>query len=159
MDAGILHKKVFAFHMSMNDDEEESELLLGDWDEAKFEGELAWHEVKHQLFWSIQLDDVLIDGKSLEICGPDTDKDCLLTPDSGTSMITFPSWAHSTFMDAYGDRENCEEGTEYNYGNITFVINGIDYDLPSHHWMEREVNRGIEKGGTCATTIGVLDVH
>ena len=99
MDAGILHKKAFSFHMSMNDDEEESELLLGDWDEAKFEGELDWHEVKHQLFWSIQLDDVQIDGKSLEICGPDSGKDCLLTPDSGTSMITFPSWAHSIFMD------------------------------------------------------------
>lgn len=145
--------------MSMNDDEEESELLLGDWDDSKFEGDLVWHDVKHQLFWSIQLDDVLIDGKSLEICGSGSGKDCLLTPDSGTSMITFPSWAHKKFMDSYGDQEECDKGSEYNYGNITFVINGIDYDLPSHHWMEREINRDLDKGGSCSTTIGMLDVH
>ena len=158
MDAGILGKKVFAFHMSMNPDEEESELLLGAWDESRFSGDLVWHDVKHQLFWSIQLDDVLIDGKSLGICGPETDKNCLITPDSGTSMITFPSWAHEEFMAEYGNVEDCEEGKEYTYGNLTFVINGVDYELPSHHWMEREINAGIELGGSCATSIGALDV-
>ena len=39
------------------------------------------------------------------------------------------------------------------------MIDGIDYDLPSHHWMEREINRDLEKGGMCATSIGQLDVH
>ena len=53
MEAGILGKKVFAFHMSMNPSDEESELLLGDWDESRYEGELVWHNVEHRLFWSI----------------------------------------------------------------------------------------------------------
>lgn len=94
MSADILGKNVFAFHMSMNPNEEDSELLLGAWDDTKYSGELVWHNVEHKLFWSIQLDDVKIDGKSLGLCGPDSGKNCLLTPDSGTSMITFPTWAH-----------------------------------------------------------------
>ena len=158
MDSGILGQKVFAFHMSMNIDEEESELLLGAWDESRFEGELDWHDVVHRLFFSIQLDDVLIDGKSLGLCGPDSGKNCLLTPDSGTSMITFPSWAHAEFMNEYGQVEDCEEGSEYSYGDLTFVINGKEYALPSHHWMEREYNSSLEAGGSCSTTIGPLDV-
>ena len=73
-------------------------------------------------------------------------------------MITFPSWAYDEFMDEYGDVEDCEEGAEYTYGNLTFVINGVDYDLPSHHWMERETNADKEEGGSCSTSIGPLDV-
>ena len=156
MAANILGKDVFAFHMSMNPEEEESELVLGTWDDSRFSGDLIWHEVKHKLFWSINLDDVLVDGKSLELCGPD--KNCLLTPDSGTSMITFPSWAHAEFMEKYGQVEVCEEGKEYTYGNLTFIINGVDYSLPSHHWMEREIDTTINEGGSCSTSIGALDV-
>ena len=158
MDAGILGKKVFSFHMSMNP-EEESELMLGAWDDTKFEGDLVWHNVEHKLFWSIQLDDIIIDGKSLEICGPNSGKNCLITPDSGTSMITFPSWAYKEFIAEYGGDEDCEEGNEYKYGEMIFVINGVDYTIPSHHWMERETNSNIEIGGTCTTTIGMLDVN
>ena len=50
-------------------------------------------------------------------------------------------------MAEYGDTEDCEEGKEYEYGDLTFVINGVDYSLPSHHWMEREFNTEIESGG------------
>ena len=39
---------------------------------------------------------------------------------------------------------------------MTFVINGVNYDVPSHHWMARgELRPG---AGQCQTTIGALDV-
>ena len=47
MRAGIMGKDVFAFFMSMNPDEEDSELMLGDWDEARFSGDLKWYPVVH----------------------------------------------------------------------------------------------------------------
>ena len=62
-------------------------------------------------------------------------------------MITFPSWAYKEFMAEFGDTKDCVEGKEYEYGDLTFVINGVDYSLPSHHWMEREFNTEIESGG------------
>ena len=141
MASGILGKNVFAFHMSMNADNEESELMLGNWDENRYTGDLTWHEVRHKLFWSIQLDDILIDGKSLGYCGPDSGKNCLITPDSGTSLMTFPGWAFQKFTTSeHGQGKECEKGDEYKYGEITFVINGKNYALPSHHWMERQVD-------------------
>ena len=74
MNAGIMGKNVFAFHMSMNQAEEKSELMLGGWDDSKYEGELKWHKVQHKLFWSIALDDVKVNGRSLGLCGGRTGK-------------------------------------------------------------------------------------
>jgi hypothetical protein len=65
--------------------------MFGDWNRDKimdsYNGEPDWHPVKDRLFWSIKLDDVLIDGESLGLCN---DVDCLFTPDTGTSLLTFP---------------------------------------------------------------------
>ncbi len=87
----ILTKNMFAFYMAMNEDEQ-SELVFGGYDSTKFTGDLKWHPVVNQLFWSLKLDDVKYNGVSLGLC--DRLK-CLVTPDSGTSLMTAPSWAHS----------------------------------------------------------------
>jgi hypothetical protein len=97
MNDGILKANVFAFFMSMNPDDEDSDVMFGDWNVSRIDANynnqtLEWHPVKHKLFWSIQLDDVKINGESLNLCNNDTRK-CLFTPDTGTSLITFPSWA------------------------------------------------------------------
>ena len=68
--------------------EESSELTLGNWDNSRFSGNLEWYPVVHRKFFSIKLDDIKIKGKSLGLCTPD--KNCLITPDSGTGDITFP---------------------------------------------------------------------
>lgn len=83
--------------MSLNPDDEESEVMFGGYDKDKIDPEyndgtrdLDYHEVLHQLFWSIKLDDIKLNGESLHLCD---DKECLFTPDTGTSLITFPGWA------------------------------------------------------------------
>lgn len=52
MDASILGFDVFAFHMSMNPEDEESEVMFGDWNTDKIDqtyndgtGDLDWHSV------------------------------------------------------------------------------------------------------------------
>ena len=84
----------------------------------------------------------------------------MITPDTGTSLITFPSWAYDEFMEDFGDVVECEENVEYTFGDLTFVIGGDHYDIPSHHWYERETTTLAEnsKGGNCQTTISNLDV-
>lgn len=88
MDENILQKNLFSFNMSMNPDED-SQLIFGEIDQTAYTGDMVYHKVLHQLFWSIKLDDVLIDGKSMGFC--DNKRNCLITPDSGTSTITFPT--------------------------------------------------------------------
>ena len=83
----------------MNPEEEDSELVFGAWDETRFSGSMSWYKVENRRFFSIELDDVKINGESLGFCN---DKKCLITPDSGTSLNTFPSWAYKKFMDNYG---------------------------------------------------------
>lgn len=85
----VLKQNVFAFYMSMND-EEPSELIFGWIDSSKFYGELKWYPVVNKLFWSLKLDDVKYNNVSLGLC---EHRDCMITPDSGTSTITFPTWA------------------------------------------------------------------
>ena len=100
----VLDRNLFAFYMSMNPDVDESELTFGYYDEDRFDGVMKWHPVIDKLFWSLNLEDVLIDGVSLGLCD---DKQCLATPDSGTSQLTMPSWAKPAFDDhmegKYGD--------------------------------------------------------
>lgn len=44
------------------------------------------------------------------------------------------------------------------FEDIVFVINGVDYALPSHHWNSREVDLSLDQGGRCFTTINKLDI-
>ena len=42
---------------------------------------------------------------------------------------------------------------------MTYTINGIDYPIPSSHWMSKEIDSKNTAGnGTCKHTIGTLDV-
>ena len=52
--------------------------------------------------------------------------------------MTAPSWAFDILEDKLPYKEDCSDKTQF--GTITFVINGINYDIPSHHYMERYVN-------------------
>ena len=85
---------MFAFYMSMNPLVDDSELTFGSYDSERFEGDLTWHPVINKLFWSLRLTDIRIGNKSVVDC---QSKVCMSTPDSGTSLSTFPSWAMSEF--------------------------------------------------------------
>lgn len=53
MEEGVLANNLFAFYMSMNPEKEPSELIFGHIDEEKYDGDINWHDVKHELFWNI----------------------------------------------------------------------------------------------------------
>lgn len=59
----------------------------------------------------------------------------------------------------YGDVISCAEGDELNFPDLTYVINGIDYNLPSHHWVTRKIDRNDPKGGKCGNIIKPLGVN
>lgn len=71
----------------------------------------------------------------MNIC---SDRECMMTPDSGTSLLTAPGWALERMKKFLPKEEGCHD--DLHFGNITYVIDGIDYDVPSNHFMERYVN-------------------
>jgi len=74
----------------------DSELTFGYYDDSRFEaGTLNWHPVINPVFFAIELVDVRLGDRSLNICGESssTGRICTATPDSGTSMMSMPTWA------------------------------------------------------------------
>lgn len=68
----------------------ESDLTFGYYDKSKFKGEIDWHSVKYEYMFGVQLDDIKFNGQSSGVC---QGKECLITFDSGTSLMSVPTFA------------------------------------------------------------------
>ena len=73
-----------------------------------------------------------------------------MTPDSGTTFMTMPTWAHDLFIEkTFAPEMSCNENLE-EFGTITFVINEKHYDIDSHHWVRRKIDNHNYLGGRCS---------
>jgi len=137
MDQHLLKNNMFAFYLTMDSSQVDSDLTFGYYDKTKFKGNMVWHPILFKLMFGIALDDILVDGKSLGLCGPNgTKKDCLITIDSGTSYMSMPQWAYTEYSKSYptvSDSVECDTGREF--GNLTFVINGEHYSFAPQEWV------------------------
>ena len=72
MHEKLLVSNLFAFFMLEMSEEDEKgwkpELTLGFYDKSKFVGELDWHDVKLKYMFGVQLDDIKVNGKALNVC-------------------------------------------------------------------------------------------
>ena len=99
IEQGLLDSNVFAFSMARRG-EKGSELTIGWFDKTKYDEDITWHDVVLKNFWSLTLDKVTLSFSDhnkeeilMSLCNIDSGKACMITPDSGTSSMTFPSWA------------------------------------------------------------------
>ena len=53
---------------------------------------MVWHPVLYKYMFGVRLDDVIINGKSTGVC-KDRKEGCMITFDSGTSLMSMPSFA------------------------------------------------------------------
>jgi len=127
----LLKDNIFSFYLSHNP-KEKSELMFGGIDESKYVGQKVCHKVIDKLFWSLNLQDIKLNGESLGLC---QDKKCMVTPDSGTSYSTMPSWAMRDAQKLLPLKKNCE--SDKVFGTMQYTIDGVDYNIPSSHFMER----------------------
>ena len=151
MEEEFMKQNVFSFFLSSHSGES-SELMLGGWDDTKFSQDISWHPVVDKKFWSLKLDDILIDGKSLGYCS--REKNCMVTPDSGASQISFPPQAFMRMSLQHGKEVECETDWEFEQGDLTFVINEQHYQIESQHWNRREITKGTNGSkGKCKMAI------
>lgn len=54
---------------------------------------------------------------------------------------------------------SCDEDDQLRFPKLTYVINGIEYDMPSHHWVTRKIDKQDQKGGKCGNMIKPLGVN
>lgn len=87
--------------------------------------------------YGVKLDDVLINGKSTNVCA---DRECLITFDSGTSEMSIPKFAEK-ILAAQGIPTSdiiqpCNDAKSF--GELTFVIGGQHYTMANDDWMLHE---------------------
>jgi hypothetical protein len=90
IDQNLIDQPVFAFYMTSKSSGIPPELTFGYIDNSKYEGDIHWAPVKKQLMYGVQLNDIGFNGIPSGVC---SNKNCLITFDSGCSLITFPKFA------------------------------------------------------------------
>lgn len=106
-----LDKNIMSFYFGNDDDisddhlNEDGEVLFGDINPDKFNGNVNYYPVIDKYYWTIKLKDVLVNGKSINVC--DKEEGCKAFIDTGSSRFTLPSKDFDTLMSLIGVDENC----------------------------------------------------
>lgn len=109
-------------------------MTFGYYDKEKFKGDMHWNDVKFKYMYGVQLDDIKFNGKSTGVC---QSKECLITFDSGTSLMSVPKWATANFAEhGIPTSDNIVKcNSEKDFGDMTLVIGGKDYLQTNEEWM------------------------
>lgn len=137
MNQHLLKDNLFAFYLTTEAQGVESDLTFGYYDRTKYTGEMLWYPVQFRYMYAIPLDDILINGRSLGVCGPNgIKKDCTVTVDSGTSFMSMPTWAFNYVpqnIPTEGKAKPCQSQEEF--GTLTWVIGGKNYEFEATEWI------------------------
>ena len=151
IDQKLLKSNVFAFYFTTSQAEEKglkSDMSFGYYDKAKFKGEMTWHAVDYKYMFGVKLDDIKVGGKSLEMC-KGRSEGCLITFDSGTSLMSFPTWGAEKMMQNKLPTANfvvpCQSHSQF--GDMSLVIGGKEYVLSNEEWMFPSQEIKMAQGG------------
>ena len=75
-------------------------MTFGYYDKEKFEGEIHWNPIEYQYMFGVPFENILFGGTPSNICTGNPNK-CLITFDSGTSLMSMPTYA-TTYLFAKG---------------------------------------------------------
>ncbi|CAD8135397.1 unnamed protein product [Paramecium pentaurelia] len=153
MQQKLLDRNVFSFYFSRQEGSRTSELTLGGWNQDHFEGELHFHNVANKYYWLLEANNILVNGKDVGLCKGG----CSVIADTGTSLITGPSDDLYDMLDALNIDENCKNLKEL--PTLTFVLDGIHYDLDAHDYIMKIDSYGNEIAyGSFASTDSFLEM-
>lgn len=141
MDQKLLKNNIFSFYLTSKQAEGaglQSDMTFGYYDKEKFKGEMNWNDVKYKYMYGVKLDDILFNGKSTDVCTKRPEgKPCLITFDSGTSLMSVPKFATKNFVEHGIPTSNfvkrCNSAKEF--GDMSLVIGGKKYTLNNDEWM------------------------
>lgn len=161
IDEGVLMRNIFSFFLSQGDEDHDaglnSKLVFGKIDQSDIVGNITWFDVVDKDFWALPLTDILLDNQSLGLCN---DKTCLITPDSGTSCLTMPTWARDKVKHLMPEDEPCESDTDFQ--TLTFEILDVD-GVPRRFNLESEryiaISDEDKSRPTCTSVVAPLDIR
>ena len=145
----LLKNNIMSFYYSL-DESVDGQITLGYVDTNRFKGKLNYYKVVDKYYWTIKMDDIKYDGKSLGLCDEDG---CKAVIDTGTTLITGPSSDLRKLLKNIPVENDC---TNYKMaGKLTFVFSGDEYSLDPHEYMVKTKVLGNEK---CRALMMPLDI-
>lgn len=148
---------------------------MGKIDTSDIEGDesgINWFNVVDKNFWALRLVDIKLGSESLGVC---KHRECFITPDSGTSCLTMPSWALNQVKSKLPDNAPCASDKEF--PDLTYVIldhsgNKRSYTLASEEYVGIEQHttspvqmiasmfmpNSEQSQGKCSSIVSALDI-
>lgn len=113
---------------------------------SHYKGKIKWIDVSKPMYWQVQLKDIKVGGKSLNLCPT---HDCKLVIDTGTHLFTSPSAHTETILTEIGTGCDVKK-------NITYVVT----DSQGDHEFTIEPKYYMKKGNgqPCSPGFMSLDV-
>lgn len=137
-----------SFYYSL-DESVDGQITLGYVDHSKFSGKINYYPVVDKYYWTIKMDDIKYNGKSLGLCADG----CKAVVDTGTTLITGPSRDLRHLLKNIPVENDC---TNYDdAGDLTFVFNGDEYSLKPDEYMMKTKVLGNSK---CRALMMPLDI-
>ena len=97
---------------------------------------MQYHKVVDKRFFSIALDDILVDGKSTGFC-KNANPPCKAAPDSGSTTFGVPEGFKKIIDKMIPERDCNQDQFRDTTRKLTFVINKVNYDLEYNHFIRR----------------------
>lgn len=131
---------VFSFYYSLDEDEE-SEIIVGDVDHDKYEGDIVWVPLIKDLlnYWLIEIDDILLGGESLGFCP----HGCRGAVDTGTTLLSAPSDNLNSLYKKIN--QDCEE--YLSFPDISFVIQGRVFTISPKDYILTNTEESFDDPG------------
>lgn len=145
----LLKKNWFSFYITDQQEEGQSQVILGEPKSLFYEGDIHWHKVSEESYWQVDMDDIYLNGQPFSICtvGP-----CKLVIDTGTSVITGPTEDLEVLLQKIPLSE-CNDISSlpelgFKIGNFLYTMKPEEYILFAHHspssYLEMEANANAE---------------
>nr|AGM32452.1 cathepsin D-like aspartic peptidase [Coptotermes formosanus] len=148
-DKGLIDKYMVSFRLGKVSGET-GQVTVGGFDPTQYIGNLNWVPVSKELWWYVDMDDILVDGKSLGLCSA---QKCHAVIDTGTSLII----GKKELIDPIKKNVNvdlfCKDID--NNPTITFVLAGVHYPLKPSEYI---LDVGVEGIHECIPGIEDMDL-
>jgi hypothetical protein len=125
--SGKLNKNLFSFHLG-DMSGQDGELMLGDWNDAKYSGSITWIPLNAETYWQVSFGGFHYNGELIT-----TTKRAIL--DTGTSLLAGPSQEVKSLLSAMGATQVMPLVQEYKVDcNTIDKLPDITFDLGNHHF-------------------------
>jgi len=104
MEQQSLEQNVFSFYLSSESGSAGGVVTVGGTDSRFHHHDFRWLKVQSPMYWQVSMEDIVVNGKALGICGSEH---CKVAIDTGTSLITGPTEGIRQLLHHIAVSRNC----------------------------------------------------